>query len=676
MKTQPLTLRSRSTNFGFARVAIAGFWTKAKAVHKNLAAHLEMAHRADTEKIQLMAFPELGLTGYGCRDAFKQNGLQFAALEALEAFCDATRDIDTVFVLGLPLRLNFLFNVAAVVCRGEVIAFIPKSYLAGRGEWQENEWFSPAGDLQDTEVILPFQTRPVPIGTDILIPVQDTHGQPVFTVGVEICEDGWQTPSPGDRHAHGGATVIVNLSASNWVLNKDQWREVLFPAGSGKQKSVYLYATMAGDSTSSVVWDGQCLIIEDGSILKQTKRWKLPGQTELIVADVDIDKILHDRGTDDGYRQAQRVARFPYRKVRATVRRYIPDTKDFRRPLKQLPFVPSDPADMKRVGTELFNGLAQGVIGRLWHLSRDGQPVDTHMGLSGGLDSALAFLVSLFAYDQLGWDRKHMNAGRLPGPASGNESQDDSMLLAKAMGSGIFTVEIEALTTLLLREVGHEPCWNCLTCENAQARIRTLVLKTKGFTLGTGDMSEAAKGWCTEGGDQSSHWHVIANMPKTLVRYLVKFFIEYMTEDETTQQVLWSIYERIISPELLMVQPGEEIQSSEDKMGPYALTDFFMHNMLRTGAEPERIAFLAETAFGRVQLDGDKIYDRATILKWLRDWYIKFDFAQFKRNASPDSSLVATLGLGAHDKLRWPTDGDPEVFVSEVDRLIAELEAI
>ncbi|NQV89621.1 MAG: NAD(+) synthase [Parcubacteria group bacterium] len=669
------TARGRSSSFGFARVATATFWTKPKGVAINLKRHLEMALRADAEKIQLMAFPELGLSGYGCRNAFRQRGLQIACLEALETFCLKTADIATTFVLGLPLALDALFNVAAVVSQGQVIAFIPKSYLAGRSEWQENEWFSAACDLQATEVKLEWQDTPVPIGTDILIPFVDRRYEDVFTMGIEICEDGWQTPSPADRHAHNGATVIVNLSASNWVLGKDTWREVLFPANSGRQKSVYIYAIQAGDSTSSVVWDGHSMIIEDGRILASSKRWMLPGQSELLVSDIDIGKLMHDRNADDGWRQAQRVARFPYRFVTTEVRSWFPDTKDFRRELKRLPFVPSDPTAMEKVGRELFNGLGQGVIGRLWHLSKDGEPVKTFMGLSGGLDSCLADLVTVYSYDRLGWSRQFFTSVRLPGPASGDESQDDSLTLARALGTGIHTADITELATAALKAAGHDPCWKCTQCENAQARARTFVLKTLGFNLGTGDMSEAAKGWCTEGGDQSSHFHVIANIPKTLVQYLVQYYIEYMTHEEPLKEVLMRIVNRRISPELVQVAEGEEIQSSEDKMGPYPVTDFYMHDMMRTGAEPRRMAFLAETAFGRKEKDDDVIYDRAFLLKWMRDWYIKFDFAQFKRNASPDSVLVASLGLGAHDKWRWPSDGDPQVFVDEVDAMIAELEA-
>lgn len=667
----PFSVYSRSSSFGFARVAVATFWTSPMSVSVNLVKHLEQVRKALGEGLQLLVFPELGLSGYGCRNAFRQEFLRIACLEALEGFCRATRDIATTFVLGLPLMVGeSLFNVAAVVNQGQVIAFIPKSYLAGHSEWQEDEWFSPACDLPTNEVKLEWQHKPVPIGTDILIDLVDEDGKPIFVMGVEICEDGWQAPSPGDRAAHNGAHVIVNLSASNWVLGKDDWRAKLFAGNSGRQKSVYIYCTMAGDSTASVVWDGHCFIVEDGATLCTTRRWLMPTHSDLIVADVDIGRLRHDRHADDGWQQAGRECRASYRHVTAGVRTWIPNTLDFRRPLSRLPFVPNDDAAMKRVGEELFHGLAQGVIGRLWRLSRDGQPIDAYMGLSGGLDSALAFLVSVHAYDQLGWDRRHLHAVRLPGPASSRKTQTNSLRLARALGTGLKTANITRLATRALRDAGHEPCWKCLQCENAQARARTYILKTLGFNLGTGDMSEAAKGWCTEGGDQSSHWHVIANIPKTLVRYLVLYYIQFMAQDEATRKTLWSILGTLISPELVKVESGEQIQSSEEKMGPYDLTDFFLYHFLRTGAEPERIAFLAQIAFSKKERDGDKLYNRAFILKWLRDWYIKFCRAQFKRNASPDSVLVGTIGLGAHDKWRWPTDGDPSDFVVEVDRLL------
>ncbi|MBI2473699.1 NAD(+) synthase [Candidatus Uhrbacteria bacterium] len=663
-------VQGRQKSLGFARVAAATFWTKPMGVSENLEKHWEMAQCVDDEHIQLMAFPELGLSGYGCRNAFRERALQIASLEALQEFCGLTKTSTATFVLGLPLALNRLFNVAAVVNQGRVIAFIPKSFLAARSEWQEDEWFSPASELQTNQVKLPWQDEPVPIGTDILISVCGKDAEEQFIMGVEICEDGWQANSPGDRHAHNGATVIVNLSASNWVLGKDQWRLIQFPANSGRQKSAYIYVTMAGDSTSSVVWDGQCFIAEDGNILAQTTRWKKPRESELITTDVDIQKLHHDREMDGGWGEATRLNQHPYRQVQANVRSWEVD--NLRRPLPRLPFVPKDPNVMRKVGEELFNALAQGVIGRLWHVGK-GQPFDAYMGLSGGLDSALAFLVSVYAYDQMGWNRKHLHAVRLPGPASGKRTQDNSLKLAKALGTGIHTANITRLATQALRDAGHEPCWQCLQCENAQARARTYILKTMGFNLGTGDMSEAAKGWCTEGGDQSSHFHVIANIPKTLVRYLVRYYIEHLAGDVKTKKTLESILNTLISPELVKVEPGQQIQSSEDKVGPYELTDFFMNHMLRTGADPARIAFLAKIAFSRKESEGDIVYDSATILKWLRDFYVQFGRAQFKRNASPDFVLVATLGLGAHDKWRWPSDGSMQIWTDEVE-LLQEIE--
>src|SRR3989339_310674 len=276
MSVSMQTVAGRQKSLVFARVAAATFWTKPMDVSGNLEQHLEMARHAVEDFIQLIVFPELGLSGYGCRNAFRESLLQNASLEALEKFCRLTQSYPTTYVVGLPLKLNRLFNVAAVVNQGRVIAFIPKSFLAARSEWQEDEWFSPASELQTNQVKLRWQNEPVPIGTDILIPVISEKGEEQFVLGVEICEDGWQANSPGDRHAHNGATVIANLSASNWVLGKDQWRMVQFPANSGRQKSAYIYATMAGDSTSSVVWDGQCFILEDGNILAQTSRWKKP----------------------------------------------------------------------------------------------------------------------------------------------------------------------------------------------------------------------------------------------------------------------------------------------------------------------------------------------------------------------------------------------------------------
>lgn len=677
MANKPFIVRGRSKTLGFARVALGTFWTKAMDVPGNLARHLEMAAQADQAKAQICGFPELGLSGYNCRMGFRDRELQVASLEALKAFCVQTTNYRTLFVVGLPLALDKIFNVAAFVCQGKVVAIMPKSYLAARGEWQEGDFFSAAKELTQTEIKLDWQDEIVPIGTDIRIQVLDEHERPQFVTAAEICEDGWQENSPGGRHAMNGAHVIVNLSASNWILGKDGWRRIMFPANSGRQKSVYIYVTGA-DSTSSVVWDQHCMILEDGLNLGETKRWTVPQKDppELLVRDVDIDKLIHDRQADGGWNAAAEASRFPYRDVVVHARGYAPDAKDFRRPLTRLPYVPSDPAAMKRVGEELVSGLVQGVIGRLLHVSGGIEnPMHTYMGLSGGLDSALAFLVTCEAYDKLGWSRKFVHAGRLPGPASSHKTQDASMKLAEALGTSIDTVFIEEIAAAAIRATGHEPCWDCVKCENAQARARTFVLKTFGFNLGTGDMSEAAKGWCTEGGDQSSMWHVIANIPKTLVRYLVMYFLEHRATKEERKE-LRRILRFVISPELRRRKRGQGPQASEDLMGPYDLTDFFITHILRPGGEPERVAFLAEVAFGRTERsEKDAIYDRRMILRWLKDFYMKFNWNQYKRNASPDAVLVGSNGLGAHDKMRWPSDGSPIIWANECDRLIAKLPA-
>ncbi len=670
MTVKVQTVRGRSTSHGFARVAAASFWTRPAAIEQNLQRHLEAAREADAERVQLLVFPELGLTGYACRDLFRDDHLRVRALEALRTFCDETQDMGTVFVVGLPLALNGLYNVAAVVIHGEVLALIPKSFLAARSEWQEDEWFVPASHLQTESVILPWQKEAVPIGTDILIEVMDENDEEqVFVLGVEICADGWQAGSPGDRLALNGATVIANLSASNWVLGKDKWREVVFPASSGQQKAVYIYCTMAGDSTASVTWDGHCFIAEDGNILARSKRWLTPTQSDLSVADVDIARLLRDRMVDGEWAQAEHLHQSPHRKITAFVRTWPADVNDFRRPLTRMPFVPKDAAVMHEVATELFQGLAQGLIGRLWTM-KNGQPIDTYLGLSGGSDSTLVYLIACYVYDRLGWDRKHLHAVRLPGPASSTRTQRNSRLLAQAMGTSLHTVNITKLATRALRDVGHEPCWQCLQCENAQARARTFVLMTYGFVLGTGDMTEKVLGWATYNGDQMSMYDVIAGVPKTLVRYLIAAYVEHMTKDMVVRRTLRSILAEVISPELVKVKPGEPIQSSEAKIGPYDLNDFFLYHVIRTGATPARIAFLAQIAFSRKERETDLIYNLPTILTWLKSFYSRFNPAQYKRNAGADSVLIGSVGIGPHDKLRLPSDGDVLIYLREVEAML------
>lgn len=671
MTTTMQRVRGLSKNHGFARVGAATFWTIPMGVEENVARHIALAKQADRQRVQLLVFPELGLTGYGCRNAFAETTLQQAALNGLEKFSLETADLDTIFLVGLPLALNGLYNVAAVVHRGFVRALIPKTILASRAEWQEDEWFVPASHLQTTAVKLPWLEYMVPIGTDLRISLIDQRDELIFSMGVEICADGWGSNSPGDQHAYNGATVIANLSASNWILGKNPWRSTLFRGKSGQQKSVYIYSTMSGDSTSSVTWDGHCFILEDGTELATSVRWLKPHQSDLVVSDVDIARLERDRLTDGEWVQAQRLNVHPYRDIEIGTTSYQPDLQDFRRPLTRMPFVPKDPKVMQEVAEELFAGLVQAVVGRLNALSPNAEPIHTYLGLSGGSDSTLVFLIVCRAYDELGWDRSFFHAVRMPGPASSKRTQRNSLLLARAMGTSIQTENITKLATEIVRRAQHEPCWRCLKCENAQARARTNVLYANGFTWGTGDLSEKKSGWSTYGGDQHSMYDVIGNVPKTLVRYLIAAFIEHMTRDKKLKKVLQSILDEIISPELVKVQPGEKIQSSEEKIGPYDLADFFTYQILRTGATPSRVAFLAEMAFSTKERESDLIYDRPTILKWLRDWYMRFISAQFKRNASADSALVGSIGIGAHDKLRLPSDGSCDIWVKEVDRMIA-----
>lgn len=666
------------SQYGYFRVAAVSPLVHLGDVEANVQEALNYLNITAKHFSQLVVFPELNLTGYTLRDLFLQPILQKKALEGLKEYLRGSNGFPMITIVGLPLVVDQqLFNVAAVCYQGKVLAFVPKTHIPNYKEFEEKRWFQPAKNLRSSAIL--FNGGMVPIGTDILIEVPNIAN---LTIGVEICEDVWMPIPPSSKQALNGATVMVNLSASNAVVGKADYRQSLVSQHSAGIIGAYIYTSCgAGESTSDVVFDGHSLICENGKILAESERFSADG--DFIFADIDLGFLARERLSNETY--ADNAADFVtgFRRVQCGLKAIgslyselinknqavIDAVADMElstlvRLVDLHPFVPSNPGSLGRRSEEVFSIQATGLVQRLRFLDSQSWFVrEINIGISGGLDSTLALLVAIEAYDVLAWDRRGIKALTMPGFGTSQRTRNNAELLCKELGVSFEAVSIVKPAEELLRAMGHEPCMNCLMCENAQARIRTNILMTRGFTVGTGDMSEAALGWCTYGGDQLAMYNVNAGVPKTLVSHIVNWTAQNNRFGEKVSAILQDIIDTPISPELLKLgDDGQIMQKTEEKVGPYELNDFFLYHFLRNGFAPQKIFFLAGLAFG-------KTYDQATIKKWLVKFFERFFNAQFKREANPDGPKVGTVALGQRGDWRMPSDVQVRLWVEEAGSL-------
>jgi len=652
------------SDLGFVRVAVAVPPTFVGNPLKNVIEVNELRNLAVKESAQVIVFPELCVTGYTCRDLFLQPELQTVAIEAFKTLLDIGDPGEAITVVGLPLRVDDqLFNVAVVYQNQKILAVIPKTFIPNYKEFEEGRWFRPATSLRSRETTLCGQR--VPIGTDIIIDAQNGgDGVSSFRLGVEICEDLWMPIPPSSRHALVGATVLVNLSASNALVGKASYRRDLVLQQSARCIAAYLYVSAgAHESTADVVFDGHAMIAENGMLLRESQRYKR--ESTLTIADIDIQRLVRERTLTGSFGQAVGNESQPYRFVSAIVGTLDVERSGLRRDFDPHPFVPSDNTKRDERCEEIFSIQVAGLAHRLEDVEAKTGQREVAIGLSGGLDSTLALLTTVRMFDFLGWNRRGIHPFTLPGFGTTARTKGNAHRLAKALGLEMREASIVKATEEVLHAEGHNPppgC-KCIKCENAQARVRTAILMTHGFVIGTGDLSEAALGWCTFNGDHMSMYNVNTGIPKTLVKYIVGWVAERNLLGEDASAVLRDIVETPISPELLPSgKDGEIVQRTEDIIGPYELHDFFLFHFIRNGAGPEKILFLAERAFnGR--------YDRATIVKWLKVFFKRFFFAQFKRDAVPNGPKVGSVALSPRGDWRMPSDIQGELWVGQVDRL-------
>ena len=597
---------------------------------------------------KIIVFPELCITGYTCGDLFLQELLLAQAREALHTVMDAAQGSDALIFVGLPLEKDHkLYNVAAVLQNGEVLAFIPKRFIPSYAEFYEARHFMPGNEEPETYL---FDGKEVPFGTNILFQVEAVHG---LTIGCELCEDLWAPFSPGIRHALAGATVLVNLSASNETVGKDVYREMLVKSTSAKLIAGYLYASAGeGESTQDLVFGGHNMIAENGTMLAQAKRFA----PENIYADLDIHRLQHERRRMMSYQ--------PRREGQYLV---LPVTMDeeetaLLRMFGPRPFVPSDQEERAKRCEEILSIQSYGLKKRYEHTGCKSAVV----GVSGGLDSTLALLVTVRAFDMMGLERGQITAVTMPCFGTTDRTYDNACKLARTLGATLYEVDIKEAVTVHFKDIGQKIEEHDVTYENGQARERTQILmdianRTGGLVIGTGDMSELALGWATYNGDHMSMYGVNAGVPKTLVRHLVQYYAD-TCGNETLRAVLLDVLDTPVSPELLPPVDGVISQKTEDLVGPYELHDFFLYYMLRCGFEPGKIYRIACRSF-------QDMYDKDVILKWLKTFYRRFFAQQFKRSCLPDGPKVGSVAVSPRGDLRMPSDACAQIWLQQVEEL-------
>ncbi len=653
MKTEQHTLSS----FGYLRVGVISPELQVADIAFNCGRIRDAIRDARAYDCRFLVFPELCVSAYSCGDLFFQSLLIDRTRQALLELADFTGQQQVTAVVGAPVTQGGrLFNCAVFLSHGRILGVIPKTYLPNYQEFYEERWFSSATDR--TADTLQWGKETIPFGTDLLFRAAD---HPDWLVGVEICEDLWAVTPPSEALAVAGATLLLNLSASPEFLGKEEYRRTLVASQSARCLAAYAFASAGpGESSTDLVYSGHSLITENGTTLAETDRFHF--STQLAVADVDLEKMINERLKNTTFaaarsERAYRVIPFPLAEVPAA---------ELHRPVPAAPFVPAADQERARRCREIFALQTAGLAKRLRHTGQS----KVVLGISGGLDSTLALLVAVKAFDKLGLDRRGITAVTMPGFGTTARTRTNAEKLAGFLGVSLQVISIDAAVRQHFKDIDHPEDRHDITFENAQARERTQILmdvanQLGALQIGTGDLSELALGWCTYNADHMSMYGVNAGVPKTLVRYLVEWAAEEEFRGETSD-ILKDIGATPVSPELLPPGEGGEInQITEDQIGPYLLHDFFLYHVVRLQFAPRKIYFLACRAFGESHAE-------AEILKWLKIFYRRFFAQQFKRSCLPDGPKVGSVVLSPRGDWRMPSDAAAALWLTEVEELEKE----
>ena len=599
---------------------------------------------------KIVVFPELCITGYSCGDLFLQELLLKHAMKGLKKIAKCTEGTDAIVFVGLPVCYRGkLYNAAAALCGGEILGIVPKTYLPNYNEFYEARYF--AKGMEET-VYLDIGDESVPMGRRLLFTC-DTMKE--LVIGAEICEDLWAPNPPSIDHALAGATLIVNLAASDAAAGKADYRRNLVCGQSARLICGYLYAGAGnGESTQDVVYPGHNMIAENGTLLAESKRF----ENETVYAAIDLKKLEEERRRTTAFEMGENAG--DYEEVEFSLK--TEETK-LTAKIDPAPFVPGNKEARDQRCDEILTIQAMGLLGRLKHTGCKCAVI----GISGGLDSTLALLVTVRAFDRLGIDRKGILAVTMPGFGTTDRTYANAWNMMKRLGVTGLEVSIKDAVNVHFQDIGLDASKHDVTYENAQARERTQILmdlanKENGMVIGTGDMSELALGWATYNGDHMSMYGVNSSVPKTLVRHLVRYYAD-TCGDDGLQEVLLDVLDTPVSPELLPPKDGKISQKTEDLVGPYELHDFFLYYMMRFGFAPRKIFRLAKQAFSGV-------YEEDVIMKWLKNFYSRFFSQQFKRSCLPDGPKVGTVALSPRGDLRMPSDACAKIWLDEIERMM------
>ncbi len=637
--------------YGFVRVGAVTPELKVADTEFNSKEIIRQIEIAESNEIQILCFPELSITGYSCADLFYQDVLIENSIRVLKDILETTKKVNIIVIVGMPLRIeNKLFNVAIVMQHGTILGVVPKTYIPNYEEFYEERWFTSGKDILQEKIKL--LDNEVPFGTDLLF--KDKENEDIC-FAIEICEDLWVVNPPSSNYALNGANIIFNLSASNNVLGKSEYRRDLIKIQSAKTISAYIY-TSAGvnESTTDMVFSGQSMIYENGKLLREGKEFTF--ESNIIFTDIDTKRLINDRQRNISYMHSKDKNK-AYRNIEIKIADNI---KSLSREYSKTPFVPTD--DKKKIKTcnEILNIQSYALARRLKSIPSQ----KVVIGISGGLDSCLAFLVAIKAYEILGLDKKGIIAITMPGFGTSNTTLKNAKELIEEYETTFKEIDIKHACEIHFEDIEQPKEKYDITYENAQARERTQILmdianKEGGIVLGTGDLSELALGWCTYNGDHMSMYGINSGIPKTLIKYLIKYIAD-TSSNEYIRNTLYNILETPISPELLPSNDSKITQLTEKEVGPYLLNDFFLYHFFRYGATPEKILFITRETF-------KDEYSEEEIKEKLKQFIKRFFLQQFKRNCVPDGPKVGTVSLSPRGDLRMPSDATYNLWIRNLD---------
>ncbi len=636
---------------GYVRVAAATPKIQVADPEYNGAQIFQMMKEGASRKAKVMVFPELCITGYTCQDLFMQEDLLVRAEKALKKLIEDTADLDVLAFVGTPWQWGGkLYNTAAVFLRGRLLGVVPKKNIPNYGEFYEARHFTSGNEKA---VMVPWGKEQVPMGTNLLFRCST---MPKLVAACEICEDVWVPCPPSIGHALAGATVIANCSASDETVGKGTYRKELVEGQSARLVCGYVYANAGeGESTQDLVFGGHNMIAENGTMLAVSKRF----ESAILYGDLDLERLASERRSMTTFAGASPEQMGQYHVVEFELTQ---EDVRLERKIDPHPFVPGDEAERNRRCEEILSIQAMGLKKRLEHTG------GTYgvLGISGGLDSTLALLVTARTFDMLKIPRKQILAVTMPCFGTTDRTYHNACVMARQLGATLKEIEIKESVMQHFKDIGQDPSVHDVTYENAQARERTQILmdvanQIGGLVIGTGDMSELALGWATYNGDHMSMYGVNGSVPKTLVRHLVRYYAD-TCQEEALKEVLLDVLDTPVSPELLPPKDGAISQKTEDLVGPYELHDFFLYYILRYGYGAERIYYMALKAF-------EKEYEPDVIAKWLKTFYRRFFSQQFKRSCIPDGPKVGTVALSPRGDLRMPSDASSRIWLEALEKL-------